>query len=119
MKPAKTKHFSLETDPKLKCSHSGEYKVKQSALDKLEAIRVELGESMTINCGYRCPDHEEERHKTTVGTHVQGVAFDIGTWDGRKKYRIVKAALNNGCTGFAVYSWGVHIDFRDDEGVAW
>lgn len=74
-----TKEFSCQ------CSNQDclNQMVEQQLIDKLEQIRIELGQPIKINSGFRCAKHQQELRKggaeTAVGksTHELGQAADI------------------------------------------
>lgn len=76
-----TKNFNPNTDPKLLCTcghpDCDRRSVDQETLDKVQLIRNDLGQPMTITSGGRCPNHPNEVHKTREGDHQLCKAVDI------------------------------------------
>lgn len=117
--PVSTKNFHPDTDPRLRCSCCGADGVQQWALDKLQEVRDAAGRPLTLRSGYRCPNHESERKKTTPGQHNKGVAFDIAVNGGAERFEIIKLGLEAGATGIGVAKTFVHLDWRDGPAMAW
>lgn len=113
---AETKNFSKD---ELKCSCCGEYGVQQWALDKLQTIREEFSRPMKVTSSYRCEKHPNERTKQKLGTHTQGIAFDIYVADATSRYDIVSLGIKHGANGIGVANNFVHLDFRDTTRVVW
>lgn len=59
-----------------KCDQDLQY-IDQKLVTKLEGIRVSVGESISINSGYRCPAHNKEVGGAENSTHTAGLAADI------------------------------------------
>lgn len=93
--------------------------VQIEALAALQHIRDELGLPMVVTSAFRCENHEDEVHKTTVGRHRQGLAFDIAVPWGRKRGEIIRLAIKRGFKGFGFGKTFIHIDFRDSEITTW
>lgn len=55
--------------------------IDKRLVDLLDAIRERIGQPITINSGYRCPEHNEEVGGVSNSQHVEGTAADI-TYDG-------------------------------------
>ena len=101
------------SEAELKCSHTGKCAMDASFMDKLRALRTELGEGMTITSGYRDATHPVEASKARPGTHARGVAVDVAC-DGQQSYRIMALAFKHGFTGIGVKQSGagrfLHLD---------
>lgn len=101
-----------------KCSHCGSEGIKESLLDKLQAMRTEYGKPMRITSGYRCPKHPIESVKTTPGAHALGLAADIGV-EGAEAHRVLALAMKHGFNGIGVQQKGsgrfIHVDVRSNE----
>ncbi|MBF0308112.1 MAG: DUF882 domain-containing protein [Magnetococcales bacterium] len=80
-------------------------------MDLLERLRFECGDlPMTINSGYRCPDHNERASTSgRDGAHTTGRAVDIAC-SGKRQEQIQKVAKSLGCTGFGNEHGFLHID---------
>ena len=113
---ASSKNF---TSNELRCSCCGDEHVQQWALDKLQAIREELGRPLSVTSAYRCENHPVESRKKKAGTHNKGIAFDIFVGDGALRYQLISTAIKHGANGVGVSRSFIHIDFRDTTPVVW
>lgn len=81
MSEISTKNFHPDTDPKLKCTcgdpRCDKRSVRQYVLDRVQAIRDDLGQPMTVTSGGRCPHHPSELSKSAPGDHQKRCAVDI------------------------------------------
>lgn len=101
------------------CKGAAPHQMQTFVVDKLQQLRDKLKRSLTVTSGYRCPKHPEEAKKRTRGWHNRGYAVDIAISNGAEGYEIIKAALELGCTGFAIGNGFVHIDWRTSTPVVW
>lgn len=103
------------------CKHTGKNEMTPEFMDKLQALRTELGFGFTISSGYRHHTHPTEARKNTTGMHVKGIACDIQATNGTAAGRIVEAALRHGFKGIGLAQDTrrnradrfVHLDLRD------
>ena len=86
------KYFTAD---ELKCSHCGVTAIDEPFMEKIEALREELGFPFPVNSAYRCRDHAIEARKKAPGAHSTGHAIDIGV-SGEQAYRLVEAAIKSG-----------------------
>ena len=101
------------------CQHTGENRMEQAFLDKLDALREHCGFPFVITSGYRSPDHPLEAVKEIPGTHAQGIAADIKITSSAQRYSIIKGALEHGFTGLGVAGDFIHLDTRGSVPVMW
>ena len=101
------------------CQHTGENRMEQAFLDKLDALREHCGFPFVITSGYRSPDHPLEAVKEIPGTHAQGIAADIKITSSAQRYSIIKGALEYGFTGLGVAGDFIHLDTRGSVPVMW
>ena len=101
------------------CQHTGENRMEQAFLDKLDALREHCGFPFVITSGYRSPDHPLEAVKEIPGTHAQGIAADIKITSSAQRYSIIKGALEHGFTGLGVAGDFIHLDTRGSVPVIW
>ena len=95
------------------CQYTGENKIEDSLLLKIDELRERCGFPFIITSGYRSLAHPIERaKKTNTGTHAQGIAADIKVIDGVQRFKIVEEAIKMGFTGIGVASNFVHVDIR-------
>lgn len=113
MKVAKTTNFDPDKDIRLNCTCGcGVNQIQQYALDKLQLIRSEYGQAMIVNSGYRCKNHPDEVKKLSVGSHGQGIGFDIKVSDGIQRARLVELGLKHGANVGVGHGF-VHLDWRE------
>ena len=95
------------------CQYTGENKIEDSLLLKVDELRERCGFPFIITSGYRSLAHPIERaKKTNTGTHAQGIAADIKVIDGVQRFKIVAEAIKMGFTGIGIASNFVHVDIR-------
>ena len=95
------------------CQYTGENKIEDSLLLKIDELRERCGFPFIITSGYRSLAHPIERaKKTNTGTHAQGIAADIRVRDGVQRFKIVEEAIKMGFTGIGVATDFVHVDIR-------
>lgn len=98
------------------CKGSGEYWHDPDALDKLQAMRDDVGKPLVINSG-----HRSARHNARVGgvpnSQHRKWAVDISTV-GHDRRQLVRAAIKAGFTGIGFGATFLHLDPRPNP-VAW
>lgn len=76
-----TGNFHPDTDPRLLCTcghpDCDQRSVDQFTLDRVQAMRDDLGLPMVVNSGGRCPNHPDELSKAQPGDHQGCRAVDI------------------------------------------
>lgn len=82
----------------------------QTAIEELEATRVDFDRPMRINSGYRCPGHNAAVSSTgTAGPHTitvhDNVTVDVGVF-GEDALRLVGVLIRRGWTGIGVEQRG-------------
>jgi len=110
------KYFSTS---EFDCKHTGENRMEQDFLSKLDALREACGFPFVITSGYRSPDHPLEAVKEIPGTHAQGIAADIKITNSAQRYTIIREALAHGFTGLGVAGDFIHVDTRGTVPVIW
>lgn len=90
-----------------------DYIIDKRLVDVLDRIRERLGVPITVNSGYRCPEHNAEVGGVSDSQHVLGTAADI-TYDGIDIDRLAEIAEECGADGIGKYYYQdfVHIDVR-------
>ena len=98
------------------CSHSGETKMDDDFLYRLQDLRTKCGFGFRITSGYRSPEHPIEAPKAELGKlspHTTGRAADI-LIRGSQAYTLLKHATDMGFTGIGVSQTGntrfIHLD---------
>ena len=95
------------------CKSSGELKISEAVLDFLQAYRNVLGKGVSINSGYRCPEHNNSVSSTGLdGPHTTGWAIDVST-NSNTQYQLLKFAMsyNPQPLGIGIAKTFTHIDF--------
>ena len=110
------KYFTRE---EFNCQHTGENRMEDEFLLKLDQLRDNCGFPFVITSGYRSPSHPIEAKKDVPGTHAQGIAADIKITSSAQRYSIIKAALEHGFTGLGVAGDFIHLDTRGTVPVIW
>ena len=88
--------------------------IDDNLLALLEDIRAQVGEPITINCGYRCSAHNAEIGGVPNSQHVLGTAADIDVTSlSIGVDELADIAVNLGADGVGRYPNFVHIDVRD------
>mgnify|MGYP003653477270 FL=1 len=106
------KYFKLSD---FDCQETGENKMKESFIRKLDRLREACGFPFYVTSGYRSPNHSLEKSKPNGGgTHTKGIAADIYVGGGRQRMQIVARAIELGFIGVGVAKTFVHVDMRDD-----
>lgn len=110
------KYFSIE---EFDCQETGENKMVEQFIHKLDELREACGFPFRITSGYRSPSHSIEARKAKPGTHAQGIACDIYVSGGSQRHTIIKEAMRLGFTGIGVAKTFIHVDIRETTPVAW
>lgn len=80
-------------------------------IEVLNAIRSEVGVSVVINSGYRCPEHNAAVGGSPRSQHVEGTAADI-RWKGMDMEDAAILAEQCGADGIGIYETFIHVDVR-------
>jgi len=105
-----TEHFKW-SEP-FACTHCGLIKVNDLFWDHmvlLEDLRRDYGRAIGVNCGYRCPEHNEEVGGAPRSMHLE-FATDIRCADLDQLYEL---AVDLGFAGIGRYNTFLHLDLRD------
>lgn len=116
-----TKNFHPDTDRKLLCTcgHSDcdQRSVDQETLNMVQKIREDLGQSMTVTSGGRCPNHPNEVTKSKPGDHQKRKAVDIACNDEQTETKLKVLAGRYGATRVAggAYCGFVHMAWTETD----
>ncbi len=88
-----------------------EVKLDPRLLSKLQAMRTAAGRPITVNSGYRTPEHNGRVGGSPGSQHLYGRAADI-VITGLTPERMADMADKAGFDGIGIYSWGIHVDVR-------
>lgn len=88
-------------------------KLDSKLLEKLQILRDRLGVPLTINSGYRTPEHNKKVGGAVNSFHMQGKAVDVS----KKNIKLTDAQLIKLCEeiGFdaiGIYDTFIHLDMR-------
>ena len=110
------KYFTPE---ELRCSCCDQDGMNEAFMEKVSALREQLGFPFIVTSAYRCVKHPIEARKASPGAHTTGKAIDIGV-HGSRAYTLLKAALNAEFEGIGVQQSGegrfIHLDDIEDSG---
>ena len=93
------------------CRGTGKLLVNEPALDKLQALRDQLGKPLIVRSAYRSPEHNRAVGGATRSKHLDGAAFDIAMTN-HDPVAFEAAAREVGFLGFGFYprSGFIHVD---------
>lgn len=93
------------------CKGTGRVLANEDALNRLQALREDLGIPMLVTSAYRSPEHNRRVGGAARSLHMQGIAFDI-RMENQNPTAFEAAARKAGFTGFGYYprSGFMHID---------
>ena len=77
-------------------------RINETALDKLQALRDQVGAPLIVNSAYRIPDYNRQVGGAKHSMHLQGAAFDISMAN-HDPVSFEAAARAVGFTGFGFY----------------
>lgn len=97
----------------LACKGTGKLLINEDALDRLQALRSDLGVPFLVTSAYRSPEHNRKVGGAKNSMHMQGIAFDI-RMDNLDPAEFIAAAQRYGFRGIGTYpaSGFIHIDTR-------
>jgi uncharacterized protein YcbK (DUF882 family) len=81
-------------------------------LERLHRAREKAGVTFPINSWIRCPEHNKKVGGRENSAHLEGIAVDIkvASYNTHKRYKIIKALMEEGFNRIGIYSWGIHVD---------
>lgn len=90
--------------------------MQQAFVEILQRIRDNVGSSMPITSGYRCPKHNSEVGGKKNSAHTRGWAVDIGIkkGDSSKRFKIIAYALQEGVRRIGIGDSFIHLDCDPD-----
>jgi len=115
---AKWEQYEYFLAEEFACPCCGKAEMKHSFMRELEALRLWLDEPMIINSGYRCPAHNETVVGSKSSKHMEGIAADVKTYNGRHQRRILDHALPS-FAGVGIAKTFVHLDTRSGAETIW
>lgn len=82
----------------------------QKFIETLDKVREAAGIPLVLNSAYRSVEHEKKMGRKGTSAHTLGKAADIRANKPETKFKIVKAALEQGITRIGVAGTYVHLD---------
>lgn len=112
----KTRNFNPETDPKLLCTcghkDCDQRSVNQRTLNLIQNLRSYLNRPLTVTSGGRCPNHPNEKNRTTPADHQKCRVVDIAVHNGSERLQVVSAGIHFGFNAIGVSKGFVHLAQR-------
>jgi uncharacterized protein YcbK (DUF882 family) len=97
------------TKAEFDCKATGENNMQHEFMEKLQAIRKDLGQGMAVTSGFRSVKHPIEARKThSNGEHTQGFCADIACTTGADRFILIQLALKHGITRIGVAKTFLH-----------
>lgn len=116
-------YFDIE-ELRCKCG-CGKMPMNTDFMQKVVAMRRELGFPFIVASAYRCPEYNARISSTgSAGPHTTGRAMDIRV-SGHQAHALIASALRHGITGIGVSQKGphasrfIHIDTVDNGPRPW
>jgi len=104
-----SENFSLH---EFQCRHCGQVKLDSRLVQKLQALRDEVGVPLVITSGFRCLEHNQAVGGADGSQHLFGRAADVVIPEGMSGEKFADIGRKVGFTGIGVYSSFVHMDVR-------
>lgn len=100
---------------------SGQLHMNAAFVQKLDAIREEVGFPLIVTSGYRTPEHNAKVGGVADSSHTKGVAVDLAAPTEAAKHAIAAAAIRQGISRIG---WGrtfIHLDVdpQKTQGITW
>jgi hypothetical protein len=92
---------------------NNEVKLDPELLVYLQTLRIRLGKPISINSGYRTPEHNKKVGGVPNSYHIQGMAADIVV-KGLTPKQVATEARKCGFRGIITYATFTHLDTRPD-----
>lgn len=109
--PESTWRWPNFSPAEIACRGTSKLLINEPALDKLQALRDQLGRPLIVRSAYRSPEHNRAVGGAPASKHMQGTAFDIAMAN-HDPVAFEAAARALGFLGFGFYprSGFMHID---------
>jgi zinc D-Ala-D-Ala carboxypeptidase len=109
--PAGTWRWRNFSPAEIACRGTGKLLINEPALDKLQALRDQLGKPLILRSAYRSPEHNRAIEGAPKSKHMRGAAFDIEMAN-HDPVAFEAAAREVGFLGFGFYprSGFIHVD---------
>lgn len=88
--------------------------IDEQLIEKLQQLRDKIGKPITVNSGYRTPEHNAKIGGAPKSQHMLGKAADISVW-GMSAKDLAAVAETIGFGGIGIYhsKHFVHVDVRE------
>jgi len=109
MKRELTKNFTLD---EFRCKCCGEARINLYLVERLQMLRVVVGQPIIVNSGYRCPAHNKAVRGSRGSRHLLGLAADIRVVGLRPNMlgAAIDGLMFNEPIGLGIYDTFVHFD---------
>jgi len=94
----------------MSCPCCGAVDMNDSFMRLLQLVRLEFGQPMTVNSGYRCVRHNHGVGGSSTSSHLTGLAADIGVANSSDRFKLVEAAQKVGIKRIGVAKSFIHLD---------
>lgn len=86
--------------------------VSSKLLRMLDALRVKCDFPLMVTSAFRSSAYDKSKGRSGVGMHTKGLAVDIFCTDSRRRFLIIKNAIDLGFTGIGIGAGFIHLDIR-------
>ena len=110
----KFKYFNYEEFNSPDLDDSGK-KVSDELISMLDVARKKYGKSISINSGYRTPEHNAKVGGTPNSSHLKGLAADIKCVNSTDRFRLEGILREVGFKRIGIGETFIHIDIDKDK----
>ncbi len=96
-------------------------KVSDELINMLDIVRKKYGKSITINSGYRTPEHNEKVGGKPGSSHIKGLAVDIACNNSTDRFKLTSILIDVGFKRVGMGSTFIHVDIdkNKSQNVLW
>lgn len=110
------KYFKIE---EFDCSETGENRMDPQFIERMDELRERCGFPLVVVSGFRSKRHSIEAAKDEPGGHTRGKTCDVECISDRKRYTIIKHAMDLGFTEVSVGPTFIHLGMDRNIGLSW